>query len=300
MKIKVPNAVTSRFARQMLVAQKNSPTLLFVGGVAGVVATTVLACRATLKVDEALDEIEKKKTLAKEAREDHADVYSATDYKKDMSFLYVQSVVKITKLYGPAILVGAASIAALTGAHNILNKRNAALTAAYAAVEKGFREYRDRVVSEYGDDKDREFRYGARTETIVEDTPKGPKKVDVTRVGTTTPSIYARFFDELNVNWQSEREFNLMFLRAQQEYANQKLHARGHVFLNEIYDALGFPRTQAGQVVGWTTGKDPNKDRFIDFGIWDHENQKARDFVNGREGAILLEFNVDGIVFDEI
>jgi hypothetical protein len=205
--------------------------------------------------------------------------------------------VKVTKLYGPAILIGTASIAALAGAHNILTKRNAALTVAYAAIEKGFAEYRSRVVEEYGEDKDREFRYGKDQRTIVEDTDKGPKKVVLDTHGVRGHSIYAKVFDEFNPNWDPRSELNVVFLRGHQMFATDKLRAKGHIFLNEVYDALGFPRTQAGQVMGWVLGEG---DDYVDFKIWsDPSMTRFHDFMTNRENGILLDFNVTN-VYDHI
>jgi hypothetical protein len=194
--------------------------------------------------------------------------------------------------------VGGASIAALTRSHNILNERNAALTAAYAALDKGFKEYRHRVVEKYGEDQDLEFRHGSREVEII-DEETGKKKT-VTRVGYDEPSIYARFFDPLSTSWSKEPEYNLLFLKCQQSYANDLLLARGHVFLNEVYDLLGIPRSKAGSIVGWIVTAGTITDNHIDFGIYKGGDHTIRDFVNGRENSILLDFNVDGVIYEKI
>ena len=63
---------------------------------------------------------------------------------------------------------------------------------------------------------------------------------------------------------------------------------------------LGIPATRAGQQVGWIYDKnDPNKDNFVDFGIYDTNRPSNRDFVNGYERTILLDFNVDGNILNE-
>lgn len=290
----IPNAVSVRAGHAMLATQKNSPALLFAGGVIGVAGTVVLACRATLKVEEVLEDTQKKLLDVKTVQHER---YSQTDRKQDLAIVYVQGAVKLGKLYGPAIILGSLSVAALTGSHNILTKRNAAVTAAYAAVDKAFKEYRSRVVEEFGEDKDREFRYGSEDRQVVVDTKQGAKVETITTVGGDVPSGYARFFDKLCPAWESVPEYNLNFIRCQQNWANDKLRARGHVFLNEVYDSLGIPRSHAGAVVGWSlkgTG-----DKEVDFGVFTG-NQTTRDFVNGREGAILLDFNVDGVILEKI
>jgi hypothetical protein len=193
--------------------------------------------------------------------------------------------------------LGGASIAALTRSHNILNERNAALTAAYTALDRGFKEYRQRVVEKYGEDQDREFRHGSKEVSIIDEQGK---KQTVTRVGDDEPSIYARFFDPLSTSWSKEPEYNLLFLKCQQSYANDLLLARGHVFLNEVYDMIGVPRSKAGSIVGWIIASNNISDNHIDFGIFDGNDHKVRDFVNGREGSILLDFNVDGVIYNLI
>lgn len=287
----IPLAVSKALGRRALVLEKNSPQLLFGAGLVGMVGSTVLACRATLKLEEVLDEgkvnLHKAKTL--EHRE-----YTEQDKQRDISIIYVQTSMKVVRLYAPAIAVGSASVAALVQAHSILSRRNAALTAAYLALEKGFAEYRARVVEKYGEDEDRNFRYGTREVEVIKD---GKKKATV-RVGEGEPSIYARFFDPLSTEWSKESEYNLIFLKCQQNYVNDLLRARGHVFLNEVYDKLGIPRSKAGSVVGWILIGDV-RDNFIDFGVWDSEGT-VRDFVNGREASILLDFNVDGVIYDKI
>jgi hypothetical protein len=286
-------AVATKIARRALVLEKNSPSLLFGAGVVGVVGSTVLACRATLKMQDVLEETQEKLNTAKTLQHDD---YSEKDRQRDVAIIHVQAGAKILRLYGPSILVGGASIAALTRSHNILNERNAALTAAYAALDKGFREYRGRVVEKYGEDQDREFRHGSKEVEIMEDG----KKKTVTRVGDDDPSVYARFFDPFSASWSKEPEYNLVFLQCQQSYANDLLLARGHVFLNEVYDLLGIPRSKAGSIVGWIVTPDNTSDNHIDFGIWRGTDRNAIDFVNGREGSILLDFNVDGVIYDKI
>lgn len=289
----VPAAIGRTVARNALLAQRSSPGLLLGAGIVGAVAGTVLACRSTLKVDTVVNEAKEKLETARTLQ--HED-YSERDRQKDISLIYVQTSVKVVKLYAPAIIVGGIAIACLTRSHSILTKRNAALTAAYAALEKGFDEYRARVVDRYGENVDRELRYGSERVEILDS--KGKKKM-VTRVAPGEPSIYARFFDEYSSSFNKEPEYNLIFLKAQQNYANDLLHARGHVFLNDVYDMLGIPRSQAGAVVGWLLAQNGTTDNFVNFGVFDGKD-RAIDFVNGREGAILLDFNVDGVIYDKI
>lgn len=290
-------AISKTIARNGLVLQKNSPGLLFGAGIVGVIGSTVLACKATLKMDEVLDEAKDKLITAKSLQ--HKD-YSERDRQKDITLIYVQTGVKIVRSYGPAVVVGGLAIAALTRSHIILTRRNAALTAAYAALEKGFAEYRARVVEKYGEDEDRNLRYGSQTVTIED----GKKKKELVRVGPGEPSIYARYFDnESSASWSKEPEYNLIFLKCQQNYANDLLKSRGHVFLNDVYDMLGLKRSTAGSVVGWVGYQDKQGlgDDYIDFGIFaDKDKDCFVEFMNGFGGAVLLDFNVDGVIYDKI
>jgi hypothetical protein len=291
----VPAAIGRTVARNALLVQKGSPGLLLGAGIVGMVGSTVLACRATLKMEALVGETKGKLLMARTLKHDD---YSEADRSRDVSLIYFQSSVKVIRLYGPAIVVGGLSIAALTRSHNILTQRNAALTAAYAALDKGFREYRARVVERYGEEEDRHLRYGTR-EVAIED-PETQKRELVTRVDATgEPSIYAKWFDQHSNSWSKEPEYNFVFLQSMQNYANDLLHARGHVFLNDVYDMLGIERTKAGAVVGWVLTSDGSSDNWINFGVFD-DRERARDFVNGFEGAILLDFNVDGVIYDKI
>jgi len=306
----VPDAVTNRFGRSLLQLQKTSPRVMFYGGMVGVVGATVLACRATLKLSDTLAEAEEMKDkahmlhenykLAVEQGIDDSDGYDEKKRDKDLMVLQVKTILNVTKLYAPAAGLMMLSVALLTGSHVTLNRRNASLTAAYASVDQAFTKYRERVVEQLGVDRDREFRHGVREdEETVEGKEGKIKTVIKKRTAMESPSMYARFFDQLCPEWQKNPEYNRAFLQCQQNFANDKLRMRGHLFLNEVYDALGLERSQAGQVVGWVLSKDG--DNYVDFGIFDDiTNPNVRDFVNGLSDAILLDFNVDGVIYDKI
>lgn len=287
----IPNSVTAKLGRTGLKLQASSPRTLFIAGVVGVGATVALTVRATMKLDPILNEHDLRIRSIKN---------SEHGTHKDVVCVYTKTTLDVGKAFSPVLVVGAASICALAGSHNILTKRNAGLTAAYAAIEKGFSEYRERVVSELGEDKDREFRYGTEV-CEIETTDKAGKVVKTTETFASKDgfSIYARCFDETLSSWKPEPEYNLMFLRSKQNFANDLLHAQGHVFLNEIYDELGMERSKAGAVVGWVLNKDQKNDNFIDFGLFD-DNPSARNFINRHENAIWLDFNVDGTIYDKI
>lgn len=310
------NAIqTAKFAigRGGLVLKKYSPEILTAAGVIGTVGSTVLACKATLKVEDILDEAKKKSNLINAVHDGEIEVdaeYTDKDYSKDLLVNRTQTAVKLIKLYGPAITLGALSITAILGGQHILRKRNVAVMAAYKLCEESFNNYRSRVKDELGEEKDRQFYYGITEETVKEKVKsKDGKTKTVTKKVEKTPdhlcSQYARFFDEANPNWDKSPEQNMYFLKMVQNQMNDKLQARGHVFLNEVYDALGFERSEAGQFVGWIRNRDNTameaSDGYIDFNIFDGKNYAKRAFVNGDERSILLDFNVDdGMIYDLI
>lgn len=295
----VKNAVTSKVGRQILLGKKHSPVIMFGAGVVGTVGTVVLACRATLKVEDVLDDADKKRLQIKTMV--HED-YSEKDRTKDNLYLSVQTIAQVTKLYAPAIGLGVVSVGLLTGSHITLSRRNVAITAAYKAVEESFESYRDRVREEVGEEKEREYYRGVQTRS-VHDTKKG----DVSSKKFVNPgggplSPYSKFFDEHNVNWKDMPEYNMLFLRAVQNFANQQLNQKGYILLNDVYDSLGMERTKEGCVVGWLKKRSDHEDRdgYVDIGVFDSENMdRFYDFIVGDEG-IWLDFNVDGIVYDKI
>ena len=301
----IPNAVSVKFARQLLIAKKNSPAIMFGAGIATGLLATVKACQATLKVEGVLEAAEHNRQRFVAAHVDHPKEYTLGDMKSDQRVLRVQMARDFTKLYAVPVGLGVVSIGLLTGAHVVLTKRNVALAAAYAGLDKVFHEYRSRVRKELGDEKDREFRYGVKHKEIVEETGEGHVVETVKRADLKKDELsqYAVLFDRDNLNWDPRPDYQQTFLMLQQTYANQRLHAKGHLFLNDVYDALGMPRTPAGQIVGWViggNGKTTAGDGYVDFGFMDPKTQEVIDFMRGDEGAVWLDFNVDGSIWDLI
>lgn len=289
----LPESVTRGIGHNILIAKKNSPHIFFAGGIVGVVTSTVLACKATLQLEKMVDEVKEDLSSVKEMNNNVVTVDGEKrpeqEYYKDLMCVYSKSAMKIGRLYGPSIAIGVVSITALTGSHVQLTRRNTALTVTLAAVSKAFDEYRIRVQEEIGKERELELHRAIREETI-----EGEKKpIKVTDPNGWSP--YARMFDEVNVNWTKSPEYNRIFIQCQQNYMNDLLRARGHVFLNDVYDALGMERSSAGAVVGWVING--NGDNFVDFGLFEATSSK---FINNMERSIILDFNVDGVIYDKI
>lgn len=307
-KLEIMNTVTRSLHKAGFQLKKHSPEILIIGGVIGTVSSAVMACKATTKLNDILEESKDQIDSIHNAMEHPEELpqeYTQEDGKKDLAIVYTQTAVKLVKLYGPSIVLGGLSITAILTSNNILRKRNIALAAAYTAVDKSFKEYRERVVERFGKDLDRELRYNIKAKEFEERATNedGTETTVKKTVEVVDPygsySEYAKFYDDGCTGWCKDPELNLMFLRHQQDAANDLLKAKGHLFLNEVYDMLGIPRTKAGQIVGWIYDeKNPNGDNYIDFGIYDTNRETNRNFVNGYERTILLDFNVDGDILN--
>lgn len=302
--------VTQAFGKVRLGLKQHSPEILVTAGVAGTVVSTVLACKATTKIGEILEEPKHLIEAAHIAVENETihpktgEIYTQKDANKDLAIIYAQTGIKLAKLYAPAIIVGVTSITCIFAGNNILRKRAVAMAAAYAAVDQGFKDYRERVKERFGDEVDKELRYNVQVKEI--------EKTVVNEDGTETTvketvkvadpkGDFRKVFDELNFNYHKDSGLNRCFLEGVQQFCNDKLRAQGYLFLNEVYDELGFDRTRAGQVVGWVydvENPDHKGDNYVDFGMYEFEREKTADFLAGVENAIVLDFNVDGPILD--
>lgn len=300
--------------------QKKSPEILIVVGIVGGITSAVMACVATTKAGKIVDDTKVALDDCHEAMETGmtkaGETYSEQDCKKDTTLIVVQTGIKFVKLYGPSVALGALSITSILASHNVMKKRNVAIAAAYAAIDKSFKDYRSRVMERFGEQVERELRYGIKAQEVertVKDENGNEQQVKETvnvlphGIDPTKYSPYARMFDETHPDWRDDRdshdpnERNRFYLLARQSQANDMLQAKGHLFLNEVYDLLGFRRTKAGASVGWIYDLEhPIGDNFVDFGIFDIYKSKARDFVNGDEPAIMLDFNCVGDITNYI
>ena len=292
--------------------KKHSPEILAVTGVVGIVTSAVMACKATIKVNDIVNEAKETvdkihESVGKGLHTSDGEEYTEEVAKKDLTIVYAQTGLKFVKLYGPSVALGIASIACLLGSNHILRKRNLALAAALTNVATSFKEYRGRLVDRFGKDIDRELRFGIKAKEIEETVvDKDGNETTVTKTvevvdPNTAHSLYSIVFCEGNNGWTRNAELNKVFLIQQQNYANDKLRMNGVLTLNEVYEMVGAPRTAYGQIAGWVWTEDGTiGDNFVDFGIFDVNNEKACDFINGREKSVILDFNCIGNILDYI
>lgn len=296
------NQATAKVGKQLLTAKHHSPTVLMALGVVGVGTGVFLACKATLQVGDILDQGEE------HLKHVEVTVEEDGEKRKKASFnVRVQTAVKVAKLYAPSAIILVASVGAITSSHVILRRRNAAATAALAIAHKSFNDYRARVRAELGDEKDLEFRFGTAEREIVEETETGPEvKVikgldqEAIKAAIERGETYARIFDPENENWRDAPHENQYFIRMVLQHCRDALQINGYLFLSDVYDMLGFKRTQASTQVGWVLKDEVNpvtgtkNDGFVDFGLWSQGLHKGKEWVNGNPEAFLLDFNVDG------
>ena len=316
-KSELMTTVTRTIKKTGFKLKKYSPEILIVTGVIGTVTSAIMACKATTKVSDILDKAKEDIDSVKECREKsnnndlpENEVYTEEDSKKDLTIIYTQTGVKLVKLYAPSVILGALSLTGIISSHNILRKRNVALAAAYMTVDKSFKDYRGRVIERFGENMDRELRYNIKAKEIEEtvEDEKGKKKKIKTSVETVEDpngiSAWSRIWQEGNPGWTKDAQHNKYILTQLQNQANDMLRSRGHLFLNEVYDMLGYPRIKEGNIIGWIYDeKNPVGDNFVDFNIYPLNgtvDQAKINFINGDERSILLDFNVDGPILDLI
>lgn len=306
--------VSRTFHKGLFQLKKHSPEIMVVGGTIGMVVSAVMACKATTKVDAILDKTKEQvdgihkvletPELQEKYKKEYGEEYTVEASKKDLAVVYAKTGVEFAKIYGPAVLLGAASVTSILCGHNILNKRHAALTAAYTIVDNGFKEYRGRVVERFGEELDRELKYNIKAKEIEEEVVDENGNVTTVKKTVDVATIdedneYDRFFMDGCNGWDKDPEYNKAFILQQQNWANELLKSRGHLLLNEVYDMFGLCRTRAGSTVGWVYDpKNPDLNNVVDFGLFKDIDLAKGLFINGDERNVLLRFNVDGNVWD--
>ena len=284
--------------------KKRSPEILVAVGVVGTVVSAVMACKATTKINTILDETKEQLDKIHEYAgiPDVAEKYNAEDAKKDTAIVYAQTGVKLAKLYAPAVGLGILSISSILASNNILRKRNMAISAALAAATQDFKDYRNRVIERFGKEVDHQLRYNIKAEeieeTITDEKGKEKKVKKSIEVADPNASGYVKYFTRSNPYWEEDSSYVEMFLRSQQNYANDKLKATGHLTLNDVYDMLGFHDSKAGMVVGWIYDLDhPNGDNYVEFDV---KKVNLPNEQGGYEEAYAIDFNVDGNIYNEM
>ncbi len=290
--------ITKAASMAALRLKAHAPEIALAAGIISVTAGTVLACKASMKLEKTVDAMKEKKD-ALEAKKEALSIeeYPKKERGKDSFIFYKDCVKHVVKLYGVPAAMYVGGIGLIISSHAVIKGRNAALISAYNSLDAATKAYRERVKEAIGEEAEEKIFHPMEDAETVETSEDGKEKKKKVKAFSKEDeySPYARFFDEFNPNWERDPQNNLTKLKAVQEIATNKLHSRGYLFLNEVYDALGFPKTKEGQLIGWIESKTP----YVDFGIYDGFRKAQRDFVNGLEPSILLDFNVSGVIIDD-
>lgn len=289
-------------------AQKVAPGVMVVGGVIGLVGAAVMACKATTKALPVIEESKRKLNTLKEASEKPEELpegVTVEDCKSDAVKIVVQTGLQLAKVYAVPVGIGVVSVVAILAGHKITHNRNVALAAAYAGSTKAFEEYRNRVIERFGEELDKELKYDLKKkeieEIVVDEDGSESVNKQIVTVASPTGSEYSVIYDDGCKGWTKNPCANKTFLFHLQNSMTDRLRLQGYLFLNDVYDALGIPRTKAGQIVGWVYNeKNPIGDNYVDFGLFDVYRESTRNFMNGFERNVLLDFNVDGNILDLI
>lgn len=308
----VKNTLTRTVGKAKLWGIKRSPEILLAAGIISGGVALFTAVKETLKAEEVLDEHERKMDeivgaldLANTSEEEID--YTEDDAKKDKVKAYIQTGWAFAKLYAPTFIFAGLSLTCILTSHGIMRKRNLALAATLATVRSAFDDYKGRVIRDLGPEMNEHFLYDTVDKTIekeVTDDNGKTKKVKEKYKAPTANSAYSRFFDESNPNWEKDGSANYFFIRSQLIYLQDKLISKGHLFLNEVYDALDMPITIAGQSAGWIydySNRDKTLIGFEGFDINEVDNSPAvRALMNGYERNCLLNFTniMDDILTD--
>lgn len=296
------NTLTTYVKRTAMKAKhktiKHAPEITITLGIAGVIVSSVIACKRTMELPDIL---EKGKKDVEEIREKYQDTSDEREERKEITIAYAKTGGSIARLYAFPVVLGAASIFCIGASHGMMKKRNAGLAAYAASLDSEFKKYRERVIEKYGEEAEKELRYGMKTETVTTVDEDGNETTEEQKVSTIKPEDlgdFTRFYQAGCIGWTKDPEHNKLYLRQMESIANNKLRTEGHVWLNDVLEMLGYPKTKLGHVVGWLYDEsDPKLHNCIDFGIHKDDPASMR-FVNGYENVILLDFNVDGNIYD--
>ena len=292
------------FKKAQLTVRKHSPEILMVAGVIGTVAGAVMACKETLELEDVLDECKQEKM---ELEEQYAmcEEYSEDALNKDKVKLTIKQAAKIVKLYAPSVIMEVTSIGVIFASNDIMRKRNASMAAAYATLNSMYKRYRQNVIESYGEEVDKDMRFGVKHEKVTEIDEDGNKvKIDARIVDLDNTALaisdYSRFFQSGCRGFdENSGRYNILYLKGIQAMFNNKLIADGYVMLNDVYRELGFDTIPEGWSIGWVYDEaNPIGDNYIDFGLYEARNKNQRA-VNDWEPVILMDFNVDGNLYED-
>lgn len=209
-------------------ASKNSTAILMTIGITGMGTALVLAVKATPK---ALTLIE--------ARKEELETDELTK---------VETVKAAWKPYIPAAATFIVSSACLIGANSIHAKRNAALATAYKLSETAFSEYKNKVIENIGEKKEKVVREQV-AQAKVDKTPVTKSEVIIAGSGDVLflEPVSGRYFtSDIEYIRRTINEFNYRMTTGMESY----------ISLSEFYDAINLHHTSTSDDIGWNLYRD--------------------------------------------
>lgn len=287
--------------------RRYSPEIMLVGGIVAGTAAIVTACIATKKAQPVIEEVHKDLDELQNSfvlnEEGNAESLPPKELKKETLKICRIYIWKLCKIYGITAFLFLLSVSLVLGSHGVLKKRYVSTTLAYKALDEAFKDYRSRIKEAVGEEKELHFFNGTEECGEVTTINESGETVTTKEAVKVHDKKYSPYEFDFNANtapgnWEANADYNLMFLRNVENYLNDLLNSRGHVFLNEALDALGLKRTREGAVTGWIKGG--GGDDYVDMGVFDYYTDDISDTQDGKIRNIHLNFNVDGLIWDKI
>ena len=303
----IGKTVTRTAVKTGMKLRKYSPEIMLAGGLIAGAAALVTACIATKKADaeikEAHQELDDIQIAIKNAETPEEKETLVQNEKKDSFKVYRSLVWKLCKTYGLSAFLGILSVGLILGSHGILKQRYVSTAIAYKSLDEAFKDYRQRVKEGVGEEKELHFFNGTEEGgevTVIDENGDAQTTKDIVKTKEKKYTPYEFDFNAKTApgSWEANADYNLMFLRQVENYLNDLLNSRGHVFLNEALDSLGLKRTREGAVTGWIKGN--GGDDYVDLGVSDYYTDEYCESQDGYLKNIHLNFNVDGLIWDKI
>lgn len=240
---------------------KNSPLILTVTGVVGIGATAVLAYKSRSRVEAIIEEVE-------ETRKDEDRINELIDLQDRLTdeeeteltylqenYVPVSKAVVVRDIAGAValpVVTGVASLACVTLSWYIMNNRLLTVSGALATATAEHVYYKRKVADRFGEEVERELSTPVHKVEAEYTDEKGKKKTGEVNVKDTLESLEGRWFDESMEYTADDFSYNKAFVESVAEKLGVQFMNRGSLTLNQVYDALGFPRSRAGALMGWS------------------------------------------------
>lgn len=309
MKLKVKtNDILSKIKTGAIIVKnktvKHSPEILMVGGIISGVAAIGSAIYVSITKTPAviedtkltLDAIHEISEYVESSNDEVS--YTEEERKKEIALTYIQTGRKLIRIYSLPFALEIVSVTSFLASNHILKKRNVALAAAAAALQKSYHDYRMRVRDEIGFEKEDAIFYGREIKTIeteqIDENGKTKKKKEKVEV-RSAKDPFTFCIDESWHGWDDDLDIVYGSLEAYQDYNNRLFHRIGQRTMNDVLDSLGLERTKIGQTHGWLDKpEDVDRDCYIVFNI-QRSNKEINDEI---KPCFYITFNVDGPIID--